>query len=90
MQLWSMLCATENRQNTFFRRRLGVATCPIVFPFAIPDSSRIAAGYLLRTDEFLAQTHLRAKSHERTSPLSTQQAECQETASQDQLNSKGL
>ena len=41
------------------------------FPLREPDFLRIAAGYLLRTAEFLAQTHLRAKSHERTSPLST-------------------
>jgi hypothetical protein len=50
---------------------MALIICPIVFPLAIPDCLRIAAGYVDCKAEFLSQTDLRARSHERMSALST-------------------
>jgi hypothetical protein len=52
--------------------------------------SRIAAGYVGCTAKFLAQTNLSAGRKKERLGFLPVHAECQETASQHRLNSKGL
>ena len=59
--------------------------CTSLFPIF-----RIAAGYVRCTAEFLAQTNLSAGRKKECPGFLPEHAECQETASQHRLNSKGL